>query len=535
MATVVLVTPTPPDITAFGVRSLSSFLRSRGHKTRLVFLPGSIGLLQADGSYRYSYMETVQQDLLRLVAGADLVGFSFFTSYITRAMVLSELIRARTKIPVIWGGIHASSMPEEALQYADMVCIGEGEMTLLEIMDRFDQGRSLAGIHGIWRRGEDATIERNPLRPLIADISALPCYDYSNQDHFILNRASGRIEPLSSVLLEEAMPLMPQRKGGWIRAYRTITDRGCPHRCSYCNVPFLKKLYEKDPTPFLRVRSPERVITELEEMRTRFPFIRAVHIIDDTFFSRSHGYLEEFALLYQQRIALPLYAQASPSTLTEDKLNILLNAGLVYVEMGLQTGSDAIRDLYHRPENNATMLAAGTLLHRYRSRMIPPDYHVILDNPWETPQDTLETARLLARLPRPFGLAMSSLLFFPGTELFQRARQEGQIKDLVRDVYQQPFYTPPKKNYANFMVYLNTVRFVPQWLLCFLLHPGRAERLAVKQYPRLLPFVYAVAEMLAFTTKALSCVLHRDTARIRQFYKRLFIRDYMMVGGRKGK
>lgn len=83
MAKIVLITPTPPDITAFGVRSLSSFLRARGHKTRLVFLPGSIGLLKTGGTYNYSYSQKIQDALLELVQDADLVGFSFFTSYVT--------------------------------------------------------------------------------------------------------------------------------------------------------------------------------------------------------------------------------------------------------------------------------------------------------------------------------------------------------------------------------------------------------------------------------------------------------------------
>lgn len=535
MAKVVLITPTPPDITAFGIRSLSSFLRSKGHSTRLVFLPGSIGMLKTEGTYTYSYSEKVQEELIDLVQGADLVGFSFFTSYVTRAMQLSELIRSHTDLPIIWGGIHASSMPEEGLQYADMVCIGEGELTLLEVMERLDNVQSMSGIQGLCIRKENGSMERNPLRPLIPNISDLPFYDYSNDDHFILNRISGRIEPLTVALLEEAMPVMPRMDGGLTKAYRTITDRGCPHRCSYCNVPFLKHLYENDSTPFLRAREPENVIAEFEERLQQFPFIKAVHIIDDTFFSRSTKYLSKFSQLYHDRVALPLYVQASPNTLTETKLQLLLHAGAVYLEMGLQTGSDSIRKMYHRPESNTTMIEAGKLLHRYRKRLIPPDYHIILDNPWETPHDTLETARLLVQLPRPFGLALSSLLFFPGTELFNRAKKEGLIKDIVQDVYQKPFFVPPKRNYANFMVYLNTFRWFPRSILRWLLRPGIAEKLAEKRLPFLLPAAYAVGELLRLVSKGIRAVLRGDSARMKLFLKRLFIRDYLMVGGRKGK
>ena len=104
MAKIILITPTPPDITAFGVRSLSSFLRSHGHETRLVFLPGSIGMLKTEGTYTYSYSESVQDELIELIQGADLVVFLFFTSYVTRAMQLSELIRTRTESSYYAGG-----------------------------------------------------------------------------------------------------------------------------------------------------------------------------------------------------------------------------------------------------------------------------------------------------------------------------------------------------------------------------------------------------------------------------------------------
>ena len=535
MAEIVLVTPTPPDLTAFGVRSLSSYLRSRGHDTRLVFLPGSIGMYRTEGTYAYSYSKQVQDDLIELVQGTDIVGFSFFTSYVTRAMQLSELIRSHTDIPIIWGGIHATSMPDEALQYADMVCIGEGELTLLEVMQRLDAGQSISGVQGIHLRTPDGTIERNPLRPLIADISALPFYDYSNSGHFILNRSSGRIEPLTESLLEEAMPVMPRLDGGMTKAYRTITDRGCPHKCSYCNVPFLKQLYKDDKTPFLRARNPENVIAELQQRIEQFSFLKAVHIIDDTFFARSTEYLTTFSRLYRELIGLPLYVQASPNTLTEKKLKLLLDAGAVYLEMGLQTGSDAIRKMYHRPESNEKMIQAGTLLNKYRKQLVPPDYHIILDNPWETPKDTLETARLLARLPRPFGLALSSLLFFPGTELFYQAQKEGLIKDIVTDVYQKPFFVPPKKSYANFMVYLNTFRFFPPRLLHLLLKPGFAEKMTERDFSVLLSLAYAVGELMRFVSKSLRIILRFDVDRMKFFFKRIFIRDYIMVEGRKGK
>ena len=68
MARVVLFSPTPPDLSAFGVRGLQASLKAAGHETRLVLFPGSIGLSQEDGSYVYRYADTVIDQAMELAA-----------------------------------------------------------------------------------------------------------------------------------------------------------------------------------------------------------------------------------------------------------------------------------------------------------------------------------------------------------------------------------------------------------------------------------------------------------------------------------
>lgn len=528
---ITFLAPTPPDVSAFGVRSLSSYLRGRGYTTRIVFLPGSIGLLREGGGFVYRYDETTLADIVELCRGSSLVGVSFMSSYFDRAVQLTQEVKRSLGSTVIWGGIHPSCKPEEALGFADMACVGEGEEALDELLAKRKGGEDHLGVAGVWFKDRGAVV-KNRLRPLIRDLDALPGFDFSNEEHFIFDKDARRIVPLTERLLETALPLLPYFNGSLKRAFRTMTDRGCPHHCAYCNVSNLRAMYKDDPTPYLRARSVGQVVDELAVVRKRFPFVEVIQFFDDTFFARPAAQLREFAALYRQRVGLPFYCQASPTTLTEEKLACLIEAGLVYVEMGIQTGSRRIKELYRRTESNEKILSAASILHRHRDRLLRPDYHVIIDNPWETESDTFDTVQLLARIPKPFGLCISSLVFFPGTELHDKAVAEGLLKDEVADVYRKPFYVPPKRSYVNFLIYLLTFQRFPRRLLALLVS-GRAVRLfSGKSLGPLYGALYALGETVRFAGKGLGAVRRGNWRRIGR-YLRDVLRGDPVVAGRK--
>ena len=528
---ITFLAPTPPDVSAFGVRSLSSYLRSRGYTTRIIFLPGSIGLLREGGGFVYSYDAVTLGDIVELCRDSSLVGVSFMTSYFDRAVQVTQEIKKSLGGTVIWGGIHPSCKPEEALTFADMACVGEGEEALEELLAKLRTGEDHLGVSGVWFKDRGGVV-KNPLRPLIKDLDSLPNFDFSNEDHFIFDKDTKRIVPLNEHLLETALPLLPFFKNTLKRAFRTMTDRGCPHHCSYCNVSNLRAMYKDDRTPYLRTRSVGKVIDELSAITKRFPFIEVIQFFDDTFFARPAAQLKEFASQYRQRVGLPFYCQASPTTLTEEKLVNLIDAGLVYVEMGIQTGSRKIKELYRRTESNEKVLAGTSLLHRHRDRLLSPDYHVIIDNPWESESDTYETVKLLARIPKPFGLCISSLVFFPGTELHDKAIREGLLKDEVAGVYRKPFYLPPKRTYVNFLIYLLTFQRFPRWLLLRLVSERAVRFFSGKKIGPLYGFLYALGESVRFAGKGLRAVKRRDWGRIRSYVHGV-LRGDPVVAGRK--
>lgn len=512
---VVLLAPTPPDISAFGLRALSADLKAQGHQVRSIFLPGGIDRLRRDGEFVYRYSEPVLKQVVELCGGADLVGISFMSLYWDRAVALTRAVRERTGVPVIWGGTHASVRPRISLEEADYVCIGEGEGAIRDLLDRLAHGGQITDLPNIL--GREAPDQTPTVRPLIQDLDSLPPPDFDLEEQYLHDPRTDRIVPITPELLAQALPLMPDFGGRTRRVYRTMTTRGCPHRCSYCVNAFKAGLNPGET--YLRRRSTGHVIQELESVIRRFSFIQGIHFFDDVFTSAPRPWLEEFARRYRDRIDRPFYCQVSPATIDQERLELLLEAGMIFIELGIQTGSEKERQLYNREESEEQTIRAARLFHRYRDRLLVPRYHVILDSPWASPQDGRATVNLLTRLPRPFRLCLASLTLYPGTELAERATREGLLVDEIRQVLRKPFYRV-HPTYLNFLVTLCDVRWIPRSLLRTLSRAGLVGLLQRPGLERPMAALFRLNDGFRLVGKGLGALGRGQVWRIFRYFRR---------------
>lgn len=505
---IVLITPTPPDINAFGVRILSAVLKRAGHGVKCIFLPEGIEHLKFDASFVYRYPEKTLIQIGDICGTADLIGVSFMSLYYDRAVQITDHLKKRLKKPVIWGGTHPTARPEECLNHCDIVCVGEGEEAIVELAAAITAGRSYGDIRNLCFNRNGAN-KKNEVRPPLHDLDALPFVDYDIRDHYVYNWRSSDVVAIDERIMKEQFLRMPYFGGKWLYAYRTMTLRGCPHRCSYC---------ASSSMGTLRRRSVDNVIAELKDIRKRFPYVELISFFDDTFFAAPVAWFEEFRDKYKKEIGLLFHAQCSPTTMAETKMDILVDAGLYNTEMGIQTGSERIQQMYRRVVPNQKVVEASALIARYMPRVMMPDYHVILDNPWETTQDVRDTLNLLLSLPGDFGLQISSLIFFPGTELNDKARQEGIIKDELNEVCRKPF-TYPKWTYLNYLIYLSGFPMIPRRLLRFLAGDALVSLLH-SQEPRMLwRLMFATTNKLRLVLKGLNALFTGDWGRISNHFK----------------
>ncbi len=510
-----LISPCPEVVSAFGVRALSAYLKRAGYRVRVLYIPGSHRQLSPRGEFVYRYEDELLEQVYELCKDSQIIGISFMTYFFDRAVQLTRFLKKRLDAPVIWGGIHPTVKPEEALEYADMVCIGEGEEALLEIAQRLEKGGDYSQTRNIWLR-RDGKILKNPLRPLIKELDSLPFMDYDFYEHYCYDNVNGSIRRIDEEFFKKTLPLRPGLDGGFHICYRTMTDRGCPHSCSYCSVSRQREMYKGER--FLRKRSVEHSIEELKQIKERYPFIQTFQFFDDTFFSRPYSDIKKFALLYKENVDMPFHVQCSPTTISEEKLECLIEAGLIYVEMGIQTGSERIKKLYNRRESNDKIVAAAKIINKYHDKLLTPDYHVILENPWETDEDVINTLNLLLNLPKPYCLKLSTLQFFPGTELYRRGKEEGLFEDEKKEIYRHPFLAP-QHTYSNFLIYLATFEWMPKRVLRLLSSSLLVRTFSRKSFGVIYYISYIVLEKIRLIGKGISALIHGDFYRIYRYFR----------------
>ncbi|MCD6327213.1 radical SAM protein [bacterium] len=430
-----------------GPRVLSGCLKQAGFSTRKLFLPvdeekGDIpaGL--------FLYPEGLLEQIAALSEGALFIGISIMTNYFDRVAQLCMFLRENLSVPILLGGIHVTLMPKECAQFADYVCVGEGEGAIVDFATALSEGSDASSIPNLCCL-KDGEFIQNPTRPPIADLNAVPFPDYSFDDDYAL---SGKeLRKLDLDLLKQLMSTSAPGKDT-VEAkpyYITMMTRGCRYTCTYCCNRALLRLYGQKA--YMRRRSVENLIEELTWVLQNLPFVELIVLADDSFFDVDDGPIQEFCEVYREKIGLPFYSLSTPFGLSDSKLSMMVDAGMVYLQMGIQTGSDRIRKMYRRPSSNDEIVKVTNMLASYVPRILPPRYDIIIDNPMETDDDVIETIRLLLRLKRPYFIQYFSLTLFPGTELSAKAAEAGLITDWREQVYRKQ-RCHKRRTYLNFVL-----------------------------------------------------------------------------------
>lgn len=388
-----------------GVRYLQAYLKEKGYKTSVIFF-------RAWRNNNNVFPDERDMNLFIDLLGKikpDIVGFSFVSSFLCVARELTRRVKSNLDCPVLWGGIHATTAPEECLKYADYVCIGEGEGPLCDLADALSQNREPSGIENIWYKS-DGEIRKTPTRMLIQDLDQLPFPDYYDQDKYLVD--------YGKVCEGE-----PTRSGA---EYRVYASRGCPYACSYCYNSILKRLY-RGKGKYYRHRSPEHVIGEIEVAMKIFPFIRRIKVDDDTAFAFGKEWVDKFCQLYKEKIDVPFECLLHPHMLKEDLLRQLKDAGLIKIQVGIESASESeMLDVFKRKPGNKHILEFAELNKELKIEVV---YDVIIDNPLATEKDKKALFDFLLKLPGPYKLYLYSLVIFPGTELAEDMLEQGLITE----------------------------------------------------------------------------------------------------------
>ncbi|MBI5739544.1 MAG: B12-binding domain-containing radical SAM protein [Nitrospirae bacterium] len=386
-----------------GLKYVAAGARAHGHDARILFLPG--------------YLENgLHPEIEKFVRdyGPDLIGVGLMSIEFYPAKKLTSLLKKKFDVPVIWGGVHAIIRPEECVKCSDYVCIGEGERVIVSLLEHLKiRGRNVPPeIPGIWTNHNGAIIKQPVAQPE-KDLDSLPIQEYL--PGYLYGFHNNAIYDFS-------------RNQGLFRRYALyggtchmmITTRGCPFQCSYCGNSAFMSVYGKK----VRERSVSSVMDEIREV-IKDPFVLYINFQDDCFFTHSEEWVADFCAQYKKHVGLPFIARVIPTMMSREKLLMLRDAGLCWVVMGIQSGSDRVNfEVYHRRVRFSAVKKAADIISETGAAAF---YEMIVDNPYETEEEKVETVRALATLKKPYIVSLAHLTFFPGTPLADKAVKDNIV------------------------------------------------------------------------------------------------------------
>lgn len=336
------------------------------------------------------------------------VCISVLSSYIPIAKRLTRLIRDNSSALVVWGGVHPTICPESCIKEADIVCRGEGEGALVDLVVRLRDGKEYLDIQNLWINN-NGNIVKNPMRSLIQDLDSIPFPSYGSDSFFFIDE--NKITRSDPMVLDDRLEV--------------LSSRGCPFACPYCVNSVTKPLF-KNLGNYIRTRSVRNVIDEIKQQLTLTDSKKAV-VFQEEVFAWNKNWVDEFTLLYVKEVGMPFHICYNPRVINPEVFAKLINAGLAGVTIGIQTGSDYVRNnILNRQEKNSDIIKIDKLV---IGSGVRATYDLIADNPYETEETLKGTIYLLLQLTKPLYFNYFSLQYFPTYPLTQKVINDGYIRE----------------------------------------------------------------------------------------------------------
>ena len=381
-----------------GLCYLASSARKQGYSARIIDAPA----LHLDLTRTVS--EIAQTD-------AEVVGISASTVSLSRALELAKAVRHNgIKAPLIIGGPHVSSMPQETLKECrefDLGVINEGEYTLPDIIASWKAGRAVDTIPGIvYRDGPE--IKLSPPRGNIEDLDSIPFPAWDLLPHLARYY---KPSPHSYLRLPSSS---------------LMSSRGCNGTCTFCARPFMGEKY--------RAHSAEYTVAMVDHL-VRTYGIKDIMFYDDNFLLDKKRVVAICEALLKKNYAISWSCLARPEITSVDLFGLIKRAGCWQIAYGIESGDQAILETIKK---RVTLERIAEVIRKTNEAGIHSRGYFMIGCPGET----AETIEKTTRFTRESGLKDFHVTFctpMPGAELFDTAQSYGTFE---RDWRKLGFWDP---------------------------------------------------------------------------------------------
>ena len=354
-------------IPRLGAVLLSTILRERGYNVK-------------------TFIEDLAAPDWSFIESSDLVCISTITSTTIKAYRMGKQLKA-LNIPVIMGGAHPTFLPDEALEYADFVIRGEGEHSLVELLEYMDKGvPALRDIKGLSYRDRDGENVHTPPRAFIEDLDSLPKPDFS----LVHNWTPSNTYPVS-------------------------TSRGCPYDCSFCSVIGM----------FGRRYRFKCVEAALEELRYAVSVSKATKfIVDDNFAANKIRAKEILKGMIAEKIKTRWSAQVRADVARDSELlRLMADSGCHTLFIGFESINPRTLEEYNKQQDLEDIISCIRTV-RYHGIHI----HGMFVLGAET--DDVETIHKTVAFAENLGIDTLQIVILtplPGTPLFNDMMKSGRL------------------------------------------------------------------------------------------------------------
>jgi radical SAM superfamily enzyme YgiQ (UPF0313 family) len=341
----------------------------------------------------------------------DLVGITANTTQITAAWRDAELIKRLVGVPVVLGGPHPTSLPEEsaAKPLVDVVARGEGEATWLELLSMLDSDPAIQNpkskigdpIAGITYRNGDGVIISTPNRPPLSapqlDALPLPAWHLFKLDRYT------NLQPTMDQVGGPSLPI--------------LTSRGCPYRCSYCS--------QIGPRLW-RARSVDSVVAEWRWL-VQEQGAAEIGVLDDSFNINRKRVLDICGRLVDEglnHVPWIMINGIRANLADAELLGAMKRAGCLRVAFGVESGNQAILDSV--VDKHLTLDQVRAAFKAARTVGMETIGFFIIGMPGETEETMDDTIRFACELD-PLVANFSIATPFPGTDMYEMVKARGRI------------------------------------------------------------------------------------------------------------
>ncbi len=377
------------------------------------------------------------------------VGITSMTgSQLKYALEVSKIVKNNSNTPIVWGGIHASLLPNQTIEneYIDIVVKGEGEITFLELIKVLKNKTSLDKVKGLWYKKENKIINTGERE--FVDLSKLPDIPWNLIDmrNYLLNGEFGIQTDF-------------------------LTSKGCPNRCIYCyNNNFNKSKW--------RAMDSKKTLNEIKRLVDLYK-IEHIRFQDDAFFVDLKRAREIFEGI--RKISHNLTWSSFGACISDIKrmdneyLQALEKSGCTDILIGIESGSPKILKYIKKNNTLQDIILSNKRLSKTKIRVT---YTYMSGFPNETREDLKKTIDLFFKLKKDNkNIIMGNIkpiISYPGTEFFDIALRKGlkipkNLEEWSKSMYGNfentniPWMTKKHKKTLTYL-YFATVLLNPNYL-----------------------------------------------------------------------